>query len=268
MAMKRALVDKERGLGFMPIQADPDALEHIASMANGDIRRALNALEMAAMTTTPEEDGTVHITLEVAEESVRRPTVQADESVQYDVLSAFHKSIRGSSDAALYWFLYAVEKLGMDPMTFIRRLTVACSEDIGLANPQAMVQAVSALEAYHRIGWPESKYIVAQAILFAVESPKSNSIPLAIARVMQAFEDIKTAEVPLHLRDTHYKGADKLGHKGYQYPHDYPGHYVEQQYLPDLIKKRVFFMANEQGTEAKMRINQERRRGSHGRGDV
>jgi len=268
MAMKRALVDKERGLGFMPIQADPDALEHIASMANGDIRRALNALEMAVMTTTPEEDGTVHITLEVAEESVRRPTVQADESVQYDVLSAFHKSIRGSSDAALYWFLYAVEKLGMDPMTFIRRLTVACSEDIGLANPQAMVQAVSALEAYHRIGWPESKYIVAQAILFAVESPKSNSIPLAIARVMQAFEDIKTAEVPLHLRDTHYKGADKLGHKGYQYPHDYPGHYVEQQYLPDLIKKRVFFMANEQGTEAKMRINQERRRGSHGRGDV
>lgn len=268
IAMKRALVDKERGLGFMPIQADSDALEHIASMANGDIRRALNALEMAAMTTTPEEDGTVHITLEVAEESVRRPTVQADESVQYDVLSAFHKSIRGSSDAALYWFLYAVEKLGMDPMTFIRRLTVACSEDIGLANPQAMVQAASALEAYHRIGWPESKYIVAQAILFAVESPKSNSIPLAIARVMQAFEDIKTAEVPLHLRDTHYKGADKLGHKGYQYPHDYPGHYVEQQYLPDLIKKRVFFMANEQGTEAKMRINQERRRGSHGRGDV
>lgn len=268
IAMKRALVDKERGLGFMPIQADSDALEHIASMANGDIRRALNALEMAAMTTTPEEDGTVHITLEVAEESVRRPTVQADESVQYDVLSAFHKSIRGSSDAALYWFLYAVEKLGMDPMTFIRRLTVACSEDIGLANPQAMVQAVSALEAYHRIGWPESKYIVAQAILFAVESPKSNSIPLAIARVMQAFEDIKTAEVPLHLRDTHYKGADKLGHKGYQYPHDYPGHYVEQQYLPDLIKKRVFFMANEQGTEAKIRINQERRRGSHGRGDV
>ncbi|WP_019423641.1 replication-associated recombination protein A [Paenibacillus profundus] len=260
IAMKRALSDKEQGLGFMPIEADPEALEHIASMANGDIRRALNALELAAMTTTPEADGTVHITVPVAEESVRRPTVQADESVQYDVLSAFHKSIRGSSDAALFWFFYAVEKLGMDPMTFIRRLTVACSEDIGLANPQAMVQAVSALEAYHRIGWPESKYIISQAILFAVESPKSNSIPLAIARVMQAFDDIKSADVPLHLRDTHYKGADKLGHKGYQYPHEYPGHYVEQQYLPDSIKNRVFFMASEQGTEAKMRINQERRR--------
>ncbi|UHA74315.1 replication-associated recombination protein A [Paenibacillus sp. 481] len=260
IAMQRALADKERGLGFMPIQADEQALAHIAAMANGDIRRALNALELAAMTTIPEPDGTVRITLEEAEESVRRPTIQADESTQYDVLSAFHKSVRGSSDAALFWFFYAVEQLGMDPMTFIRRLTVACSEDIGLANPQAMVQAVSALEAYQRIGWPESKYVIAQAILFAVESPKSNSIPLAIQRVMQAFEDVKSAEVPLHLRDTHYKGADKLGHKGYQYPHDYAGHYVDQQYLPDPLKKRVFFMASEQGMEAKMRINQEIRR--------
>lgn len=259
-AMKRAMMDEERGLGFMPLQVDEDALQHIANMANGDIRRALNALEIAAMTTTPNTDGTVHVTLEEAEESVRRPTMRADESTQYDVLSAFHKSIRGSSDAALFWFLYAVEKLGMDPMTFIRRLTVACSEDIGLANPQAMVQAVSALEAYQRIGWPESKYIVSQAILFAVESPKSNSIPVAIHRAMQAIEDVREAEVPLHLRDTHYKGADKLGHKGYQYPHDYPDHYVSQQYLPDLLKNRVFFTATEQGTEAKMKINQERRR--------
>lgn len=259
-AMRHAMVDKERGLGFMPLQVDEQAIRHIAEMANGDIRRALNALELAAMTTTPDPDGTVHVTLAEAEESVRRPTVRADESTQYDVLSAFHKSIRGSSDAALFWFFYAVEKLGMDPMTFIRRLTVACSEDIGLANPQAMVQAVSALEAYHRIGWPESQYIIAQAILFAVESPKSNSIPTAIARAMQAMEDIRSAEVPLHLRDTHYKGADKLGHKGYQYPHDFPGHYVSQQYLPDEIKNRVFFMASEQGTEAKMQINQEKRR--------
>lgn len=262
IAMRRALDDAERGLGFMKVEAEPGTLEHIAAMANGDIRRALNALELAVMTTSPDADGTVRITMEVAEESVRRPIVQADESVQYDVLSAFHKSIRGSSDAALYWFLYAVEKLGMDPMTFIRRLTVACSEDIGLANPQAMVQAVSAMEAYHRIGWPESKYIVAQAILFAVESPKSNSIPAAIARVMSAFDDYPSAHVPLHLRDTHYKGAEKLGHKGYKYPHDYPGHYVDQQYLPDSIRNRVFFMASEQGTEAKMRLNQERRRQS------
>jgi putative ATPase len=261
IAMRRALADADKGLGFLPLQADEEALQHIARMANGDIRRALNALELAALTTSPDADGTIRITLEVAEESIRRPTIKADESTQYDVLSAFHKSIRGSSDAALFWFLYAVEKLGMDPMTFLRRLIVACSEDIGLANPQAMVQAVTAMDAYHKIGWPESRYIVAQAILFAVESPKSNSIPVAIDRALEAMERIQSAEVPLHLRDTHYSGAEKLGHKGYKYPHDYPGHYVEQQYLPDALQGHVFFEASEQGMEEKMKLNQQRRRG-------
>lgn len=259
-AMRRALRDKDRGLGLLPIRADEEALDHIASVAGGDVRRALNALELAALTTPPEKDGSVHITLRAAEESIRQPTVAADESTQYDVLSAFHKSVRGSSDAALFWFLYAVEKLGMDPMVFLRRLIVACSEDIGLANPQAMVQAVTAMDAYHKIGWPEAKYNIAQAILFAVESPKSNSIVKAIERVHAAFEKIGSAEVPLHLRDAHYKGAKELGHVGYKYPHDYPNHYVEQQYLPDKIKDAVFFVASEQGTEAKMRVNQQRRR--------
>jgi len=260
LAMRRALADRERGLGFMDIEAEDEALAHIARTANGDIRRALNALELAALTTAPQGDGSIHITLEVAEESIRRPTVKADESTQYDVLSAFHKSLRGSSDAALFWFLYAVEKLGMDPMTFIRRLVVACSEDIGLANPQAMVQAVSAMDAYHKIGWPESKYIISQAILFAVESPKSNSIPVAIFKTMEAMNRIGSAEVPLHLRDAHYSGAEKLGHTGYKYPHDYPHHFVEQQYLPDKLKNEQFFVASEQGMEAKMRINQMKRR--------
>ncbi|MED5020529.1 replication-associated recombination protein A [Paenibacillus chibensis] len=260
IAMKRALADADKGLGFMKLQVDEEALEHIATMANGDIRRALNALELAAMTTPPADDGTVHITLEVAEESIRRPIVRADESTQYDVLSAFHKSIRGSSDAALFWFLYAVEKLGMDPMVFIRRLIAASSEDIGLANPQAMVQAVSALDAYRNNGWPEAKLNIAQAILFAVESPKSNAVYTAISRAMTAIDDMKSAEVPLHLRDTHYKGAVKLGHEGYKYPHDYPGHYVKQDYLPKEIARRVFYQATEQGNEAKIQINQERRR--------
>ncbi|MEV2909566.1 replication-associated recombination protein A, partial [Paenibacillus larvae] len=260
LAMRRALADRERGLGFMDIEAEDEALAHIARTANGDIRRALNALELAALTTAPQGDGSIHITLEVAEESIRRPTVKADESTQYDVLSSFHKSLRGSSDAALFWFLYAVEKLGMDPMTFIRRLVVACSEDIGLANPQAMVQAVSAMDAYHKIGWPESKYIISQAILFAVESPKSNSIPVAIFKAMEAMNRISSAEVPLHLRDAHYIGAEKLGHIGYKYPHDYPHHFVEQQYLPDKLKNEQFFIASEQGMEAKMRINQMKRR--------
>lgn len=259
-AMKRALADPDKGLGYMKLKADEEALDHIATMANGDIRRALTALELAAMTTPPEDDGTVHITLGVAEESIRRPTVRADESTQYDVLSAFHKSIRGSSDAALFWFLYAVEKLGMDPMVFIRRLIAASSEDIGLANPQAMVQAVSALEAYRNNGWPEAKLNIAQAILFAVESPKSNAVYTAISRATSAIEELKSAEVPLHLRDTHYKGAVKLGHEGYKYPHDYPGHYVKQDYLPKEIARRVFYQATEQGNEAKIQINQQRRR--------
>jgi putative ATPase len=260
IAMRRALVDSSKGLGFMNLIAEEDALEHMASMANGDIRRALTALELAAVTTPSDLDGTVRITLDVAEESIRQPTVIADESTQYDVLSAFHKSVRGSSDAALYWFLYAVENLGMDPMVFLRRLTVACSEDIGLANPQAMVQAVSAMEAYHRIGWPESKYIVSQAILFAVESPKSNAIAVTIGKIMQSFEMSKSAEVPLHLRDGHYSGAKKLGHVGYQYPHDYPGHYVEQNYLPDKLAGQSFYEATEQGMEDKIRQNQQKRR--------
>lgn len=260
IAMRRALEDDHKGLGMLPIQCDEEALMHIARVANGDIRRALTALELAAMTTPPERDGTIHITLAVAEESIRRPLVRADESTQYDVLSAFHKSVRGSSDAALFWFIYAVEKLGMDPMVFIRRLTVACSEDIGLANPQAMVQAVSAMEAYHRIGWPEAKYNIAQAILFAVESPKSNSIPRALDKISQTIDRIRSAEVPLHLRDTHYAGAEKLGHVGYKYPHDYPGHYVDQQYLPDSLGREHFYEAGELGSEAKIRINQQQRR--------
>lgn len=262
IAMKRALENKEKGLGFLEIKVEEEALQHMARMANGDIRRALNALELAVLTTSPDKDGIVHITTEIAEESIRRPMIKADESTQYDVLSAFHKSIRGSSDAALFWFLYAVEKLGMDPMTFLRRLIVACSEDIGLANPQALIQSVTAMDAYHKIGWPESKYIISQAILFAVESPKSNSIPHAISRIMSTIESMKSAEVPLHLRDAHYKGAEQLGHKGYQYPHDFPGHYVEQQYLPDAIKNETFYEATEQGMEEKIKINQKRRRKS------
>jgi putative ATPase len=261
LSMQRAIADPVKGLGFMRLHVEEEALQHIARMANGDIRRSLNALELAALTTSPEPDGTVRITLEVAEESIRRPIVKADESTQYDVLSAFHKSVRGSSDAALFWFLYAVDKLGMDPMTFLRRLIVACSEDIGLANPQAMVQAVTAMDAYHKIGWPESQYVIAQAILFAVESPKSNSIPIAINRAMQAMEQIRSAEVPLHLRDTHYKGSEKLGHKGYAYPHDFPGHYVDQQYYPDEIKHIELFSASEQGMEEKMKLNQHKRKG-------
>ncbi|MFD0588250.1 replication-associated recombination protein A [Paenibacillus sp. GCM10027627] len=258
-AMRRAIADSGRGLGFMKLEVEEEALAHIAAMSGGDVRRSLNALELAAVTTPSEQDGTVRITLEVAQESVRKRSVRADQSTQYDVLSAFHKSVRGSSDAALFWFFYAVEKLGMDPMTFLRRLIVACSEDIGLANPQAMVQAVTAMDAYHKIGWPEAKYNISQAILFAVESPKSNATAVAIGNVMAVIERHGQAEVPLHLRDTHYKGAAQLGHEGYKYPHDYPNHYVQQQYLPDPLSKLNFYKASEQGMEDKIKQNQQRR---------
>ncbi|REK75967.1 replication-associated recombination protein A [Paenibacillus paeoniae] len=258
-AMRRAIEDADRGLGFMKLMVDEEALQHIADMSSGDIRRSLNALELAAVTTPSEPDGSVHITLEVAQESVRKPSIRADMSTQYDILSAFHKSVRGSSDAALFWFLYAVEKLGMDPMTFLRRLIVACSEDIGLANPQAMIQAVTAMDAYHKIGWPEAKYNISQAILFAVESPKSNATAVAIGNVMSAIERNGNLEVPLHLRDTHYKGATQLGHEGYKYPHDFPNHYVKQQYLPDPLSKVSFYKATEQGMEDKIKQNQQRR---------
>ena len=148
----------------------------------------------------------------------------------------------------------------MDPRVFIRRLVVACSEDIGLANPQAMVQAVAAMEAHHKIGWPEAKYNISQAILFAVESPKSNAVAMAIGKCMESMEQVMQSDVPLHLRDAHYSGAQKLGHVGYKYPHDYPGHYVDQQYLPDKLKDASFHEATEQGMEEKIRINQQRRR--------
>jgi putative ATPase len=259
-ALKQALSDAERGLGTLNVAVTEEALEHVAAMASGDIRRALGALELAVSTTTPDVDGVIRVDLSVAEESIRQPSVRADESVQYDVLSAFHKSLRGSSDAALLWFLYAVEKLGMDPMTFLRRLIVMCSEDIGLANPQASVQAVNAMDAYHKIGWPESRYVIAQAILFAVESPKSNAVAVAIGKTLDVLNDSGRIEVPLHLRDAHYKGSKELGHVGYKYPHDYPGHYVEQQYMPIGQEKLVVYEASEQGTEAKIQQNQQQRR--------
>ncbi len=260
-AMQRALLDEGKGLGRLQIHVDEAALLHLARTANGDIRRGLNALELAALTTPPDANGCIHVTLDVAEESIRRRVVRADESTQYNVLSAFHKSVRGSSDAAMFWFLYAVEKLGMDPMTFLRRLIVACSEDIGLANPQAMVQAVTAMDAYHKIGWPEAKYNICQAILFAVESPKSNAVALAIGRAMEAMGSVREPEVPHHLRDAHYKGAEQLGVSGYKYPHDYQGHFVKQQYLPDVLRHKVFYEATEQGMEERIQRNQKRRQG-------
>ncbi|MGI6175540.1 MAG: replication-associated recombination protein A [Christensenellales bacterium] len=262
--LRQALSDTERGLGNMDIQMDEEAMTHIARVANGDARSALNALELAALTTLADEAGRIHITLEVAEESIQQKVIQMDETLYYDMLSAFCKSLRGSdSDAALAWFarmMYA----GIDPRIIARRVIVHASEDVGLANPQAMVQAVAAAQALELIGMPEARLNLTQAIIYVCESPKSNAVVRAIDA---AYTEAKTGieqPVPIHLRDTSYQGADKLGNgKGYRYPHDYPGHYVEQAYMPKSVAGSRYYLPTGQGSEAKIKQAREKRSGKH-----
>ena len=246
-----AIADRERGLGDMNVHIDVDALSHIVRVANGDVRSALNALELAALTTPTGRDG-IHITLSVAEESIQKPVVRCDDTLFYDMLSAFCKSLRGSdSDAALFWFsrlLYA----GADPRMLARRIIAHASEDVGLANPIAMLQAVAAGQALELIGMPEARLPLSQAIIAICESPKSNSVVCAIDAAMADAESAR-GQVPPPLRDTHYKGADRLGAGGgYLYPHDYPGHWVKQQYMPDEIKDHEYYHPSDQGHEAKI----------------
>ena len=246
-----AIADRERGLGDMNVHIDVDALSHIVRVANGDVRSALNALELAALTTPTGRDG-IHITLSVAEESIQKPVVRCDDTLFYDMLSAFCKSLRGSdSDAALFWFsrlLYA----GADPRMLARRIIAHASEDVGLANPIAMLQAVAAGQALELIGMPEARLPLSQAIIAICESPKSNSVVCAIDAAMADAESAR-GQVPPPLRDTHYKGADRLGAGGgYLYPHDYPGHWVKQQYMPDEIKDHEYYHPSNQGHEAKI----------------
>lgn len=250
-----ALVDEERGLGKMRVDADADALDHFAFIAGGDVRMALNALELAAL-TTPTENGRIHITLPIAQESIQKPVLRCDDTMFYDMLSAFCKSLRGSdSDAALLWFsrlIYA----GADPRMLARRIVAHASEDVGLANPIAMLQAVAAIEALDHIGMPEAKLPLAQAIIAVCESPKSNSVVKAIDAAMADAEKGGFGPVPPYLRDTSYKGAERLGATtgtAYKYPHDYPGHYVKQQYLPDEKKDAVYYVPSDQGHEAKIK---------------
>ncbi len=250
--LNSAIYDKERGLGQMNVTADEDALEHFAFVAGGDVRTALNALELAAL-TTPTENGKIRITLSIAQESIQKPVLRCDDTMFYDMLSAFCKSMRGSdSDAALLWFsrlLYA----GADPRMLARRIVAHASEDVGLANPIAMLQAVAAIEALDRVGMPEARLPLAQAIIAVCESPKSNSVSMAIDAAMADAEKGGFGPVPSDLRDTHYQGAARAGvTDGYKYPHDYPGHYVKQQYLPDEKKDAVYYVPSDQGHEAKI----------------
>lgn len=249
----RALDDKERGLGYMKISVDDDAVAHLARISDGDARKALNALEIAALTTPPQPDGTIHITLAVAEQSIQKKAVvyDADEDAHYDTISAFIKSMRGSDpDAALYWLAKMVHA-GEDPRFIARRIVIHAAEDVGLADPMALVLANAAFQAAEFIGWPEARIPLAEATIYIATAPKSNSTVAAIGAAMKDVESGRTLEVPKHLGDSHYKGSERLGHgKGYKYAHDYEGHFVPQDYLG---VDKTYYEPTEQGSEKKIK---------------
>ncbi len=252
----RAVTDKENGLGACQAQIEEDALEFLADAANGDARAALTAIELGVLTTPRGEDGTIHITLEAASECIQKRVVRYDKTGDnhYDNVSAFIKSMRGSDpDAAVYYLakmLYAGEEIKF----IARRIMICASEDVGNADPQALSVAVSAALAVERIGMPEAQIILSQAVTYVASAPKSNASCLAISRAMEAVKNTKPSPVPVHLQDSHYPGAQKLGHgKGYLYAHDFPNHYVKQQYLPDGLEEARFYDPTEQGYEKQIR---------------
>lgn len=252
----RAVNDKENGMGIYNASIDEDAVQFLAEIANGDARTALNAVELGVLTTDPSEDGVIHITLAVAEQCIQKRALKYDKSGDnhYDTISAFIKSMRGSDpDAAVYYLarmLYAGESVDF----IARRIMICAAEDVGMANPQALVVATSAAQAVHQIGMPEAQLILAEAVIYVATSPKSNSATNAIFEAMDVVKNTVTAKVPLHLQDAHYKGSAKLGHGvGYQYAHDYPNHYVRQQYLPDGLENSHFYVPGDLGYETEVK---------------
>ena len=254
--IRRAVTDKEQGMGVYNAEISEDAVHFLADMAEGDARNALNAVELGILTTEPDPaDGRIHITLQVAEECIQRRNIKYDKDGDnhYDIISAFIKSMRGSDpDAAVYYL--AKMLYGGESVTFIaRRIMICASEDVGMADPQALQVAVAAAQAVERVGLPESQLILAHAAVYVATAPKSNSVTNAIFAATAAVKEHGRAEVPPHLRDAHYSGSKELGHVGYKYAHDFPNHYVKQQYLPDPLVGTTFYEPSEQGKEAKIR---------------
>lgn len=249
MGLERALTDKDRGLGEMPIVIADDVLRHFASTTQGDIRSALNALELAALSTSPDADGNIVITQAVAEECLQHKRLNHDKDgdAHYDVISAFQKSIRGSDvDAALYYLAVLLE--AGELTIACRRLLIIAYEDIGFGNPAATERTVAAVTAAEKVGLPEAAIPLAFATSDLALSPKSNTSYRAFNEAMADVRKGAGGPVPDHLRDAHYQGAEKLGRSvGYKYPHDYPGHHVSQQYLPDPLKNRRYFQAEPTG---------------------
>jgi putative ATPase len=238
--LHNALTDKERGLGYLKISAQEEALRHIARMSDGDGRKALSALEIAAVTTAPEKDEYIHLTLPVAEESIQKKVVVYDKKgdQHYDTISAFIKSMRGSDADAAVYYLAKMIYAGEDPRFIARRIVICASEDVGNADPMALVVAISALKSVEFVGMPEARIPLAQATIYIANAPKSNACYRAIEAALGDIRSEATMDVPDHLKDSHYPGAKKLGHgKDYKYPHDYSGH-VEQEYLK---KKKKYY---------------------------
>ena len=236
---------------LLDLAGPPEALDFIVARCNGDARRALNALELGILSTPPGPDGFIPYDLATAEESIQKKALVYDEDEHYDTISAFIKSMRGSDpDAAVYWMAKMIYA-GEDPLFIARRILIAASEDVGNADPRAMMVATAAYQAVERIGMPEGSLSLAQAALYVASAPKSNASCLAIKAAMRDIEERGVMAVPDHLKDAHYKGAARMGRgKGYKYPHDYPGHYTAQAYLP---QKREYYRPTEQGEEKRIK---------------
>jgi putative ATPase len=251
--LQRALIDADRGIGYMKIKIEKEAAWHLAKLSDGDARKALNSLEIAALTTPPESDGTIRITLAVAEQSIQKKAVvyDGDGDAHYDTISAFIKSMRGSDpDAALYWLAKMIHA-GEDPRFIARRIVICAAEDVGLADPMALVLANAAMQAAEFVGWPEARIPLAEATVYIATANKSNSAYMAIDAALEDVKAGRTLPVPEHLRDAHYKGAKQLGHGvGYQYAHDHPDHFVAQDYLGS---EKRYYEPTDQGVEKKIK---------------
>jgi putative ATPase len=257
LLLERSISDQERGLGYLKLKVQEDALRHLAKLSDGDARKALNSLEIAALTTNPGPDGIVHIDLTVAEQSIQKKAiVYDDEDAHYDTISAFIKSMRGSDpDATLYWLAKMIHA-GEDPRFIARRIVIQAAEEVGLADPMALVLANAAFQAAEFIGWPEARIPLAEAALYIATANKSNSTILAIDAALADVKSGRTVPVPEHLKDAHYAGAKRLGHgQGYNYAHDFPEHFVPQEYLGSGKK---YYEPTEQGIEKKIKERVER----------
>lgn len=248
-ALNKALKDKERGLGNLSVIVDEDALNHIARTASGDLRVAYNALELACLTTNPDTNGKIRVTLKDAEESIQQKALSFDEQLYYDILSAFCKSLRGSDSSAALYYMQRLIKGGCDPMLIARRLVVHSAEDVGLADPNALVVATNAMLAFEKLGLPEGLIPLSEAIIYVAEAEKSNTVVEAMCSAGDDAEKIKDDNVPAHLKNYEFASKeDKKNKANYKYPHDFGG-YVDQQYLPDSLKDKVYYTPKNNGYE-------------------